>query len=286
VTLIVPTRDKVELLRGCVEGLRHRTDYPNLEILVVDNNSEEPATFAYFDSLKDDPRVRVLRCESPFNDSAINNFAAAQATGSILGLIDNDIEVIEPGWLKEMVSHAVRPEVGGVGAKLYDANDTVQHAGLITGIRGIAGHSHKGFLRGDHGYFSRLQLAHNVSSVTAACFILRKEVFDEVGGLDADHLAVAFNDVDLCLRIRDQGYLLVWTPFAELYRLESPSWRRDAAPDKVQRVAGDIEYMQRRWGKRLLEDPYYNPNLTLDSGDFALAFPPRTVKPWLRTENA
>jgi GT2 family glycosyltransferase len=285
VSLIVPTRDKVEWLRGCVEGLRHRTDYTDLEILVVDNNSEEPATFAYFDSLEDDPRVRVLRYESPFNYSAINNFAAAQATGSILGLINNDIEVIEPGWLKEMVGHAVRPEVGGVGAKLYYANHTVQHAGVITGIRGIAWHSHKTFMRSDDGYFSRLQLTQNLSAVTAACLILRKEVFDEVDGFDEDHLAVAFNDVDLCLRIRDRGYLLVWTPFAELYHLESTSRGPDTAPDKFERFAGEIEYMQRRWGKRLLEDPYYNPNLTLDSEDFALAFPPRTVKPWLRADN-
>ena len=286
VSLIVPTRDKVGLLRGCIEGLRHGTDYPDLEILIIDNNSEEPATFAYFDSLKDDPRVRILRYEAPFNYSAINNFAAAQATGSVLGLINNDIEVIEPGWLKEMVSHAVRPEVGGVGAKLYYAGDTVQHAGVITGICGVAGHSHKASPRGDYGYFSRLQLTQNLSCVTAACLILRKAVFDEVGGLNEKNLAVAFNDVDLCLRIHEQGYLLVWTPFAELYHLESASRGPDTAPDKVKRFIGEIEYMQRRWGNRLVEDPYYNPNLTLDSEDFALAFPPRTVKPWLNKENA
>jgi O-antigen biosynthesis protein len=280
VSLIIPTRDRVELLRGCVEGLRTKTDYPDLEILIVDNNSEKPETLAYFDSLKDDPRVRVLPYVGPFNFSAINNHAAAQATGSVLGLINNDIEVIEPGWLKEMVSHAVRPEVGAVGAKLYYANDTVQHAGVIIGICGVAGHSHKSRPRPDFGYFSRLRLTQDLSCVTAACLLLRKSVYEEVGGLDADHLAVAFNDVDFCLRIREKGYLIVWTPFAELYHLESASRGPDTAPDKVERFKREITYMQDRWGENLAKDPYYNPNLTLDAEDFGLAFPPRVEKPW------
>ena len=286
VSLIVPTRDKVELLRGCVEGLRHRTDYPDLEILIVDNNSERPETFAYFDSLKDDPRVRVLRYESPFNYSAINNFAAAQATGSMLGLINNDIEVIGADWLTEMVSHAARPEVGAVGAKLYYADDTIQHAGVITGICGVAGHSHKGRVRTDYGYFSRLQLTQDLSCVTAACLIMRKAVFDAVGGLDAANLAVAFNDVDLCLKVREKGWLVVWTPFAELYHLESASRGSDTAPDKIHRFMGEIEHMKRRWGDALATDPYYNPNLTLDAEDFGIAFPPRVRKPWLAKEGA
>lgn len=282
VSLIVPTRDKVDLLKGCVEGLLHRTDYPDLEILIVDNNSEEAATFAYFDTLKDEPRVRVLTYKAPFNYSSINNFAAAEATGEVLGLINNDIEVMEPGWLAEMVSHALRPEVGAVGAKLYYADGTIQHAGVVTGICGVAGHVHKGLTRDAYGYFSRAQLTQDLSCVTAACLILRKEIFDEVGGLNAENLAVAFNDVDFCLRIREKGHLVVWTPFAELYHLESASRGPDTAPDKVKRFMGEVAYMQERWGDSLLEDPYYNPNLTLDAENFGLAFPPRTVKPWLR----
>ena len=282
VSLIVPTRDKVDLLKGCVDGLLHRTDYPDLEILIVDNNSEDAATFAYFDTLKDEPRVRVLTYKAPFNYSSINNFAAAEATGEVLGLINNDIEVMEPGWLAEMVSHALRPEVGAVGAKLYYADGTIQHAGVVTGICGVAGHVHKGLTRDAYGYFSRAQLTQDLSCVTAACLILRKEIFDEVGGLNSEHLAVAFNDVDFCLRIREKGYLIVWTPFAELYHLESASRGPDTAPDKVKRFMGEVAYMQERWGDSLLADPYYNPNLTLDAENFGLAFPPRTVKPWLR----
>ena len=285
VSLIVPTRDKVGLLKGCVDGLLQRTDYPDLEVIIVDNNSEEAKTFAYFDTLKDEPRVRVLRYEAPFNYSSINNFAVAQATGSVIGLINNDIEVIEAGWLKEMVSHALRPEVGAVGAKLYYADGTVQHAGVITGICGVAGHGHKGLARDAHGYFSRAQLTQDLSCVTAACLIMRRSVFDEVGGLDEANLAVAFNDVDFCLRIRERGYLVVWTPFAELYHLESASRGPDTAPDKVQRFMSEVNYMRRRWGDCLAQDPYYNPNLSLDAEDFGLAFPPRVTKPWLDNES-
>ncbi|MBP2294389.1 glycosyltransferase [Azospirillum rugosum] len=285
VSLIVPTRDKVGLLKGCVDGLLQRTDYPDLEIIIVDNNSEEAKTFAYFDTLKDEPRVRILRYEAPFNYSSINNFAVAQATGSVIGLINNDIEVIGADWLKEMVSHALRPEVGAVGAKLYYADGTVQHAGVVTGICGVAGHGHKGLARDAHGYFSRAQLTQNLSCVTAACLIMRRAVFEEVDGLDEANLAVAFNDVDFCLRIRDRGYLVVWTPFAELYHLESASRGPDTAPDKVQRFMSEVNYMRRRWGDRLAQDPYYNPNLSLDAEDFGLAFPPRVLKPWLDKES-
>ncbi|OYD82297.1 hypothetical protein CHT98_21315 (plasmid) [Azospirillum brasilense] len=285
VSLIVPTRDKVGLLKGCVDGLLQRTDYPDLEVIIVDNNSEEAKTFAYFDTLKDEPRVRVLRYDAPFNYSAINNFAVAQATGSVIGLINNDIEVIGPDWLTEMVGHALRPEVGAVGAKLYYADGTIQHAGVITGIGGVAGHGHKGFPRDAHGYFSRAQLTQNLSCVTAACLVTRKAVFDEVGGLDDRNLAVAFNDVDFCLRLREAGYLVVWTPFAELYHLESASRGPDTAPDKVQRFNAEADYMSRRWGDRMARDPYYNPNLTLDTEDLGLAFPPRVTKPWFDKES-
>lgn len=285
VSLIVPTRDKLDLLRQCVEGLLEETDYPNLEVLILDNNSEERETLEYFAALEGRDRVKVLRYEGAFNFSAINNYGVRHARGELIGLINNDIKVIEPGWLKEMVSHAVRPEVGAVGAKLYYGDDTIQHAGVVTGINGVANHIHKNLPREHPGHFGRLRLVQNMSCVTAACLIMRKAVFEEVGGLDEENLAVAFNDVDLCLRIRDQGYFLVWTPHAELYHLESASRGSDMAPDKIARFMREIRHMHSRWGKSLVEDPFYNPNLTLDSPDFALAFPPRTAKPWLLKES-
>ena len=175
VSLIVPTRDRVELLSNCIDGLINRTDYPDLEILIIDNASVEPATLAFFDSLKDEPRVRILRRDGPFNFSALNNYAVTEATGSLIGFINNDIEVIEPGWLSEMVSHAARPGVGAVGAKLIYADGKIQHAGVILGVLGVAGHTHKGFNRYDYGYFSRLQLCQNLSCVTAACMVMPKD---------------------------------------------------------------------------------------------------------------
>ncbi|WP_180287727.1 glycosyltransferase [Azospirillum oleiclasticum] len=281
VSLLVPTRDKLDLLRQCVDGLLDGTDYPNLEVLILDNNSEEPATLEWFAALEGRPRVRVLRYEGAFNFSAINNFGVEHAKGELIGLINNDIKVIEPGWLKEMVSHAVRPEVGAVGAKLYYGDDTIQHAGVVTGINGVANHIHKHLPREHPGHFGRLRLVQDMSVVTAACLVMRRSVFDAVGGLDAGNLAVAFNDVDLCLKVREAGHLVVWTPHAELYHLESASRGSDMAPDKINRFMGEIRHMHARWGRTLLNDPYYNPNLTLDAGDFSLAFPPRLPKPWL-----
>jgi glycosyltransferase involved in cell wall biosynthesis len=230
VSLIIPTRDRVDLLRGCVDGLLHRTNYPNLEILILDNASSEPETLQYFSALQDESRVRILPYPGQFNFSAINNFGVAQARGSIIGFINNDIEVIEPDWLSEMVAHAVRPNVGAVGAKLLYADNSIQHAGVILGIGGIAGHSHKMFDRSSHGYFSRLQLPQHLSAVTAACLVMRRTCFEEIGGYDAENLAVAFNDVDLCLKVRAAGYDIIWTPYAELYHLESASRGSDVAP--------------------------------------------------------
>jgi O-antigen biosynthesis protein len=281
VSLIIPTRDRVDLLRQCVDGMLNETDYPNLEVLVLDNNSQEPETLGYFAELADNPRARVLRWPGPFNYSAINNYGAAQAKGSVIGLINNDIKVIEPGWLSEMVRHALRPEVGAVGAKLYYGDDTIQHAGVVTGINGVANHVFKHLPRNHPGYFGNLKLVRNYSCVTAAALLMRKDVFDEVGGLDEKHLAVAFNDVDLCLKVRDAGYYIVWTPHAELYHLESASRGSDMEPEKLARFMREIRHMNDRWGDGLTHDPFYNPNLTMDAVDYGLAFPPRVVKPWL-----
>lgn len=281
VSLIVPTRDRVDLLKGCVEGLLHKTDYPSLEVIIVDNDSVEAETIDYLTSIRSDARVKVVQFSGAFNFSAINNLGVAHATNEIVGLINNDIVVKSSSWLTEMVSHAVRPEVGAVGAKLLYANDTVQHGGVVTGLGGVAGHAHKHFPGHAHGYFARLKLTQNLSCVTAACLVTRRRVLEEVGGFDEANLRVAFNDVDLCLRIRERGYLIVWTPYAELYHLESASRGPDSAAGKVERFGREIEYMKDRWGETLLNDPYYNPNLTLDTENFGLAFPPRAIKPWL-----
>ncbi|WP_410474886.1 glycosyltransferase family 2 protein [Guyparkeria sp. TX1] len=270
VSLVIPTRDGVEILRPCVDAILERTDYPNLEVLVVDNESRCPETLAYLDELKRDARVRVLEWHRPFNFSAINNHAVAQARGDLIGLVNNDIEPINPDWLDEMVRQACRPEIGCVGAKLYYPNGRIQHAGVILGIGGVAGHGHKHF-PGEHpGYFSRLKLAHNVSAVTAACLLVRRSVYDQVGGLDEENLPVAYNDVDFSLKVREAGYRNLWTPYAEAYHHESVSRGGRDTPEKRRRFKGEITYMRTRWGKALDNDPAYNPNLTLAHEDFSL----------------
>lgn len=280
VSLIVPTRDRLELLRSCIEGLLHRTRYPNIEIIVVDNESREPETLAYLDELGAKNPVSILRVPGNFNFSALNNRAAALAGGELIGLINNDIEVIDPGWLEEMVGQALQPDVGAVGAKLYYSDDTIQHAGVVLGIGGIAGHSHRFFPREAAGYLGSLHTVHDVSCVTAACMLVWKKVFDQVGGLDEVNLPVAFNDVDLCIKIRRAGYRLVWTPHAELYHRESASRGSDLAPQNAARFAREKAYIMKAWESELAIDPFYNPNLSLDAEDFRLASPPRIGRPW------
>lgn len=268
VSLIIPTRDKVDLLRGCVESILKKTTYAPLEIIVVDNGSTEPATLAYLAEIARLENVRVLSWDKPFNYSAINNFAVAQAKGEIVGLVNNDIEVISPDWLTEMVSWAAQDDVGCVGAKLYYANDTIQHAGVILGLGGVAGHSHKHFRRDHPGYFFRLKVAQNLSAVTAACLLVRKTVFQRVGGLNETDLTVAFNDVDLCLKAQAAGYLNVWTPYAELYHLESMSRGAEDNPEKEMRFEQEKAYMRANWV--LWPDRYYSPHLTRDYEDFSI----------------
>ncbi|WP_141738569.1 glycosyltransferase family 2 protein, partial [Acidithiobacillus caldus] len=214
--------------------------------------------------------VRVLSFNYPFNYSAINNYGARNAKGSIIGLINNDIEVISPGWLTEMVSHCVRDGVGCVGAKLYYSNDTVQHGGVILGLGGLAAHSHRQSPRSSPGYFGRLTAVQNLSAVTGAVLLVRKEIFDEVGGLDEENLAIAYNDVDFCLKVRQAGYRIVWTPHAELYHHESISRGLEDTPEKKERFRKEFEFMIKKWGDQLRSDPFYNPNLTHRKEDFSL----------------
>lgn len=276
VTLIVPTRDRLDLLRNCVESVFALTDYPDFELMVIDNGSVEPQTLAYLRELRARPKLRVVDYPGSFNFSAIVNHGVSQGVGEVLCLLNNDTEVIDPHWLNEMVSHAVREEVGAVGCMLYFPGDTIQHAGVILGVGGVAGHAHLNLRRGSNGYLGRAGVVHNLTAVTGACITLRRKVFEEVGGMD-ESLAVAFNDIDLCLRIDALGYRNVWTPFAELYHHESASRGPDTSPEKRARFQAECEAMSRRWGELLLNDPAYNPNLSLDSFHFELAFPPRSL---------
>lgn len=279
VSLIIPTRNAVELVRQCITSIQKRTDYPHWEIILVDNGSDDPAALAYFQQIAQQPNIRVLRDDRPFNYSALNNQAVAIARGELVGLVNNDIEVMSPGWLGEMVSLALQPDVGAVGARLWYPDMTLQHGGVILGPGGVAVHAHKALPRGLHGYAGRAALIQSFSAVTAACLVVRKSLYQQVGGLDEQNLSVAFNDVDFCLRLREAGYRNVWTPYAELLHHESATRGEDVAPEKRARFEREIAFMQRRWGALIADDPAYNPNLTLLLEDFSLAWPPRPRTP-------
>lgn len=275
VSLIIPTRNGLSLIKQCIDSIVEKTTYTNYEIIIVDNNSDDPDTLAYFAAIKDDERIRVLRDERPFNYSALNNAAVEQAKGQYVGLLNNDIEVISPNWLSEMLSIASQPGVGAVGAKLWYPDDTLQHGGVIVGLGGVAGHAHSRIKRTDLGYFGRASLIQTMSAVTAACLVIRKDIYNEVGGLDEVNLAVAFNDVDFCLKVQSAGYRNIWTPFAELYHHESATRGLDDAPEKKRRFLSEVQHMKEAWSTDTWKDPSYNPNLALDQSDFSLAWPPR-----------
>lgn len=269
VTLLIPTRDGHDILSLCIGSILEKTCYKNFEILILDNQSQDPETLAYFETVKNHPKVNVVPYDYPFNFSAINNYGVKHARGEIVGLINNDVEVIAPDWLTEMVSHALRPDIGCVGAKLLYGNDTVQHAGVICGLGGVAGHAHRGYPKDAPGYCNRLQSIQNFSAVTAAALLVRKAVYEAVGGMNETELTVALNDVDFCLRVREAGYRNLWTPYAELYHHESVSRGADDSPQKMTRFNAERKYMQSRWAAVLTNDPCYNPNLTLDREDFS-----------------
>jgi GT2 family glycosyltransferase len=284
VSVIVPTRDRADLLAQCVDGVLHRTDYPNLELLILDNGSIEPATHRLFDRLTcEDRRVRILHHPGPFNYSALNNAAAREANGEILLLLNNDIDVIDSGWLYELVSQVLRPDVGIVGAKLLYANEHVQHGGVMLGPEGHAAHLYRYAGRNDPGYFGQLALARTLSAVTGACAAIRHAVFFEVGGFDEVNLPVAFNDIDLCLRLGDYGYRVVWTPFAELFHLESVSRGIDIDDStKRERAYREWLHIRNTWGSLLEDaDPFHNPNLLFHPDYYEIPTSrPRRRKPW------
>ncbi|MEO5342832.1 MAG: glycosyltransferase [Gammaproteobacteria bacterium SHHR-1] len=275
VTILIPTRNGLEITKRCIESILDKTTYPNYDITLIDNGSDDEECLAWLAEINCHAQVRVSRDDRPFNYSALNNAAAREADGELLVLLNNDMEVITPGWLNELASHALRPDVGAVGAMLYFPNDTIQHAGIVLGIGGWAGHSHKGFPRNHPGYVGRLSLASEFSAVTGACLVTRRALFNELGGLNETELAVACNDVDYCLRLRKAGYRVVFTPFAELYHHESVTRGYEDTPEKQARFARELAYMRERWGDWLDNDPAYSPNLTLEREDFSIAARPR-----------
>ena len=275
VSLIILTRNGLQLIRPCVESILEKTTYRNYEILIVDNGSDDPATLQYLNALQTRARIRVVRDDRAFNYSALNNMAVRLARGEIVGLLNNDLEVVSPDWLSEMVSIALQPRVGAVGARLWYPNETLQHGGVIIGLGGLAGHFHKNLPRRHGGFVGRACLIQGLSAVTGACLVIRKVIYEEVGGLNETDLPVAFNDVDFCLRVQGVGYRNVWTPYAELYHHESATRGYEDTPLKQARFAKEAQYMKQRWGDQLLNDPAYSCNLTLGHEDCSLAWPPR-----------
>ena len=277
VSVIIPTKDGLDILRQCLDGLFNKTDYKNFEVLIVNNQSKEPATLVYLKEVSKDHRVTVLDYDHPFNYSAINNFAVSKAKGSVLVFLNNDIEVINRDWLREMVSHAVRPGIGAVGARLYYPDGTVQHAGVLLGYKGRAGHMYRNASPDWLGYWARGVLIQNLTAITAACMVVRKEIFDAVGGFDQENFTITFNDVDLCLRIHEKGFRNLYTPYAELLHHESKTRGLSA-------IQSEEDYFESRWKSYIEYDPAYNLNLSLTSENFALSFPPRVNHPWLENE--
>ncbi|MBA2623785.1 MAG: glycosyltransferase [Chthoniobacterales bacterium] len=277
VTIIIPTRDRATLLHRCIESLREVTDYPSFEILVVDNSSREKETLDYLRGLEVEAKARVLRDDGPFNFSRLNNLAAAQARDEILAFLNNDIQVTERGWLTEMVSHAARPDVGAVGARLWYADGTLQHGGVVLGLGGIAGHAHYRVPRGHPGYFNRAILQQNCSAVTAACMVTRRTVFRDIGGFDERTFAVSYNDIDFCLRLSQRGLRMVWTPYANLIHDESASRGRERTAEAQAQFFREAVSLQKKWGAQLLSDPFYNPNFSLNLPGFEIAFPRRRI---------
>jgi glycosyltransferase involved in cell wall biosynthesis len=276
VSVIIPTRNHADMLARTIAGLLDRTDYPSLMVLIVDNGSDDPAALALLEQLSLDNRVSVLRRPGPFNYSALNNDAVREASGELILLLNNDIDVIHTDWLREMVSHAIRPGIGAVGAKLLYPDQTIQHGGVTVGMYGVAEHQFLEQSYNDPGYFDHLKLARNVTAVTGACLMVRRQTYLEVGGLNEVSLPVAFNDVDFCLKLTERGYRNLWTPHARLYHLESASRGYDHTSEKSARLKLEIAYMRQRWAYKLDHDPQWNPNLSLHSTSVRLAFPPRT----------
>ncbi len=267
ISIIIPSCDHVQDLKKCIDSIQKLSTYNRYEILIIENNSKNKNTFMYYDKIKS-YNIKVIKYDGTFNFSKINNFAVPYAKGNYLLFLNNDVEVISPDWMQEMLMYAQREEVGCVGAKLLYPDNTIQHAGVIIGIGGVAGHSHKYYQRDDFGFMSRLQIVQNLSAVTAACLMIKKDLFVRVNGFD-EEFAVAFNDVDFCLRIRNLNKLCIYTPYAELYHYESKSRGQEDSQEKIARFNDEISLFEQKWGL-WLRDPYYNRNLSLQNEQFDL----------------
>ncbi|MCQ2499714.1 MAG: glycosyltransferase family 2 protein [Lachnospiraceae bacterium] len=270
VSILIPNKDQRDTLETCIRSIREKTTYKNYEILIIENNSVEENTFAYYKCLSGDPKIRLLRWKSGFNYSAINNYAARKAKGEYLLFLNNDIEVQTPDWIEEMLANCQRPDVAICGSKLYYPDHSIQHAGVIVGLGGIAGHAFLNMPGSRTGYLHKASIQLNTSAVTAACMMMKKEVFDMLGGFE-EKLTVAFNDVDLCLRTVRAGYWIVYNPHVEMIHYESKSRGAEDSPEKVRRFQSEIEFMRTRWIDFLKKgDPMYNPNLTLSKWNYSL----------------
>ena len=271
VSVIIPNKDHRQDLDLCIRSISERATYKNLEFIVVENNSTEPETFAYYEKIqKEFPNVRVVRWEREFNYSAINNFGVTFAKGEYLLFLNNDTEPIEPRFIEEMLGLCQRDDVGIVGARLLYQDDTIQHAGVVVGFGGIAGHTFIGLHKAENSYFHRAMSTQDYSAVTAACMMSKKSIFQQVGGF-TEELAVAFNDIDYCMKVRAAGKLVVYNPYALLYHYESKSRGLEDTPEKIARFNREIRIFADRWPEILEKgDPYYNPNLTLRKSNFAL----------------
>jgi GT2 family glycosyltransferase len=270
VSIIIPTKDEVATLKTCLSSITNRTTWPNYEIIIVDTGSEQPETRQYYQTLHSQDNIKFLTWDKPFNFSAVNNYAAQSARGDYLLFLNNDVEIQSAEWIEAMLEFCQRRDVGAVGAKLFYPDFTIQHGGVFLGIGGVAGHSHKSFPRHSEGYYGRLAVPNNLSAVTAACIMVRTKVFKEIGGFDEGY-PLAFNDIDLCLKIRSKGYLIVWTPYAQLIHYESKTRGYEDTPEKQQRFKMEIDRFLGKWQSWLDKgDPYYNRNLTLTREDFTI----------------
>jgi len=267
VSIIIPFRDKVDLLEKCIVSLLSKTDYQNYEVILVNNRSKERDTLAFLEKISGHPAIHSYSYDHDFNFSAINNFAVTRTDADYVVFLNNDTEVISPEWLTAMMEHMTRQEVGAVGAKLIYYDGTIQHAGVIMGITQICGHAFRRFPADHPGYFGQLQVVRNCSAVTGACMLMKKKIFQDLGGFDADNLPVGYNDIDLCLKILSAGYLIVWTPYALLYHREYSSRGDDRdlpgrSRENYQRIINELEFIEKKWDRYIDHDPYYHPNLT------------------------
>jgi len=271
VSIIIPNRDHLEDLQRCISSIVTKSTYLNYQIVIMENGSYDRRIFDYYKKLEaDHENIHVYHWTGTFNYSAVNNFGVKNSNGEYLLFLNNDTEVITGSWIEEMLQFCQRPDVGAVGTKLYYPDGTIQHAGVILGIRRVAGHSHRYYPGSSAGYMNRLSIVKNVSAVTAACMMTKRTVFNEVNGFTED-LSTAFNDIDYCLKIREKGYLIIWTPYSELYHYEMQTRGTDDTPEEQARFASEFNYMRDKWGPVLDSDPYYNPNLTLEKEDFSVS---------------